>query len=454
MSIKSINPATNSLVKEFDSLTIEELNEKLERSAACFRSYRHTPFEYRKERMLKAAEVLRQRKEEFATIITLEMGKRKAEAIAEVEKCAWVCEFYAEEAEKFLAEELIASDASESKVVYQPLGPVLAIMPWNFPFWQVFRFAAPALMAGNTGLLKHASNVPQSALAIESVFVEAGFPEGAFQTLLIGAADAEKVIADPIVKAVTLTGSEQAGMRVARIAGKHIKKSVLELGGSDPFIVCADADLDLAVEMAVKSRFLNCGQSCIAAKRFIVEDSIKEAFLEKFSAKVTELKIGDPSEGETGIGPMARDDLAEELHHQVLESVKKGARVVVGGKRPELAGAYYEPTILTDVTFGMPAYDEELFGPVASVMPFIGDEHALMLANETKYGLGASVWTKDLERAKKFVYGIESGSVFVNEMVKSDPRLPFGGIKMSGYGRELSSIGIQEFVNRKTVYVK
>jgi succinate-semialdehyde dehydrogenase/glutarate-semialdehyde dehydrogenase len=381
------------------------------------------------------------------------MGKPIAEAEAEVEKCAWNCDFYADNAERFLSDEPVETNARESYVAYEPLGVILAVMPWNFPFWQVFRFAAPALMAGNTCLLKHASNVPQCALAIEEVFRDAGLPAGAFRTLLIPGSAVDAVIQDPRVRAVTLTGSDITGEKVAASAGRALKKTVLELGGSDPFIVLADADLDAAAETAARARFQNTGQSCIAAKRFIVEDAVADEFDRKFADAVARLKVGDPSDRSTQIGAMARGDLLDDLDRQVRASVEQGAKVVAGGARVPGRGWFYQPTILSGVTSQMPAFREETFGPVAAVIRAKDADEAIALANDSDFGLGAALWTRDLERAKTLARRIESGSVFINGMVASDPRLPFGGVKRSGYGRELAAFGIREFVNIQTVWV-
>jgi succinate-semialdehyde dehydrogenase/glutarate-semialdehyde dehydrogenase len=404
--------------------------------------------------MRQAAAVLRDNAEDFARMMTLEMGKPVREARAEIEKCAWVCEFYAVEGPAFLADEEITSDAGRSLVVYQPLGTVLAVMPWNFPFWQVFRFAAPALIAGNTGLLKHASNVPQCALAIESVFADAGFPAGVFRTLMIPSSQVESVIQDPRVQAVTLTGSEPAGRQVAATAGAQVKKSLLELGGSDPFIVLEDADLELTVEQAVLSRFLNTGQSCIAAKRFIVVDAIAEAFIGRFRTAVEALVVGDPLDDATQLGPMARFDLRDDLHQQVVDSISQGAVAVTGCSPEGGDGTYYQASILDHVKPGVRAYKEELFGPVASIIRAADEHEAVRIANDTDFGLGGSVWTRDSERGERIARQLECGCAFVNGLVKSDPRLPFGGIKHSGYGRELSRLGIHEFVNAKTIWIR
>jgi len=404
--------------------------------------------------MLRAAEILETEKDKFGAMMTREIGKTLKSAIQEAEKSAFGCRFYAENAERFLAREDSATAATRSFVLYQPLGPVLAVMPWNFPFWQVFRFAAPALMAGNVGLLKHASNVPECALAIEDIFRRAGFPEGCFQTLLIGSDRVNRVIADPRVMAVTLTGSVGAGSSVAAAAGKEIKKTVLELGGSDPFIVMPSADLDKAVATAVQARVINNGQSCIAAKRFIVDEQIYERFAEKFVERMAALKVGDPMDPATDVGPLATEDVLRGLEDQVNQTVKRGARVLVGGKRINRPGNFFAPTVLADIPEGSPAIDDELFGPVASLFRVRGMAAAIAIANNSKFGLGACAWTNDPAEQELFIQGIESGLAFVNSMVASDPRIPFGGVKKSGYGRELSHHGIREFVNIKTVSIQ
>ncbi len=449
---QSINPATGELVATFEGHTPEQVDAALDAAAAAFRSWRRTTFEERARLLRAAAGYLRAEKERFARLITLEMGKPIRQARAEIEKCAWNCDYYAEHGAEFLADRPTPSDAQESLVVFDPLGVVLAIMPWNFPFWQVFRFAAPALMAGNTAVLKHAANVPQCALAIEEVFRAAGFPDGCFRTLLLPSSEVQAVIEDPRVAAVTLTGSDTAGSRVAEASGRVLKKAVLELGGSDPFIVLADADLDAAARVAAMARNQNTGQSCIAAKRFIVVDDVFEPFVERFVAEVARLRVGDPFEEETDVGPLARADLRADLERQVAESVAMGATVLVGGYRLERPGYFYAPTILSHVTPEMPAFREETFGPVAAIVRARDTEEAIALANQSVYGLGASIWTRDLGSARRLVREIEAGSVFVNGMVASDPRLPFGGVKRSGYGRELGEWGIREFVNVKTVW--
>jgi succinate-semialdehyde dehydrogenase/glutarate-semialdehyde dehydrogenase len=453
MAIASIDPATGKLTKSFSPLSRAELGQKLEEARQAFRRYRKTPFSERAAMMRRAGEILENEKESFGRLMTTEMGKTLRSAIDEVVKCAWACRYFADNAERFLTDEVIDTGAGRSFVRYQPLGPVLAVMPWNFPFWQVFRFAAPALMAGNVGLLKHASNVPQCALAIEDIFRRSGFPDGAFQTLMIGSGDVGAVIDDVRVVAVTLTGSEGAGREVAGQAGRQIKKTVLELGGSDPFIVMPSADLDLAAKTAVKARTINNGESCIAAKRFIAADSIYDAFERRFVEGMRALKVGNPMDESTDIGPLATDKLASDLHAQVQQLVKDGARVLVGGERVGGAGSYYQPTVLTNINRKGVAYREELFGPVAMLFRARDVAEAIDIANDTPFGLGASAWTNDSVEQQRFIDEIESGLVFINKMVASDPRLPFGGAKTSGYGRELSAHGIREFTNIKTVSV-
>ncbi|HEY9617401.1 MAG TPA: NAD-dependent succinate-semialdehyde dehydrogenase [Microcoleaceae cyanobacterium] len=454
MAIATINPATGETIKTFAPLTDAELETKLALAQQAFEQYRYTSFEQRSQWMNAAAQVLEEQKEAFGKVMTLEMGKTLKSAIGEVEKCAWVCRFYAENAAQFLADLPGESDASRSFVRYQPLGAVLAVMPWNFPFWQVFRFAAPALMAGNVGLLKHASNVPQCALAIEEIFHQAGFPNGVFQTLLIGADKIAGLMADDRIKAATLTGSEPAGASLAVAAGQQIKKVVLELGGSDPFVVMPSADLDAAISTAVTARMLNNGQSCIAAKRFIVANLIADEFEHRLLEKYKALKIGDPMLPDTDIGPLATAKIRDEIHQQVQAAVQQGARLVTGGEMLDGVGNYYPPTILTDIPMGAPVAREEFFGPVAMLFRFSDINEAIHLANNIPFGLGASAWTTDPAEQEQLINGIEAGAVFVNGMVKSDPRLPFGGIKRSGFGRELSIQGIHEFVNIKTVWIK
>jgi succinate-semialdehyde dehydrogenase/glutarate-semialdehyde dehydrogenase len=454
MAIASINPVTGEVLKTFTPLTNEELEQKLALADRTFATYKRTSFSDRTQWLNRAADILEAKKTEFGIIITLEMGKTLKSAIAEVEKCANLCRFYAEHAPQFLADTPATTDASRTLIRYQPMGIILAVMPWNYPFWQVFRFAVPALMAGNVGLLKHASNVPQCALAIAEIFHAAGVPEGAFQTLLIGADRVAGLVADARVKAATLTGSEPAGQSLATIAGHHLKKVVLELGGSDPFIVLKSADLELAVSTAVTARVMNNGQTCIAAKRFIIEDAIADQFITKFVEKFKALKIGDPMQSETDIGPLATPQILNELEAQVRASADAGAKVLVGGYRLKQEGNFYAPTILADIPLGAPPYQEEFFGPVASVFRVKNIGEAIALANSTNFGLGASIWTNDQQEIELAIEQIEAGSVFVNGMVKSDPRVPFGGIKRSGYGRELGIEGIREFVNIKTIWIR
>ena len=451
--MKSVNPATGETLREFTELSDADLERKLARAADTFAMLRKTTFAQRAQHMMRAAEILESEKSEFGRIMTLEMGKPLKAAGAEAEKCAWVCRYYAENAERFLANQQIETDARESYVAYQPIGLVLAIMPWNFPFWQVFRFAAPALMAGNVGALKHAANVPECALAIEDIFRRAGFPEGAFQTLLIGSERVAKIIADDRVMAVTLTGSEAAGSAVASEAGKFIKKAVLELGGSDPYIVMPSADLQRATDTAVQARTINNGQSCIAAKRFIVHSSIADEFEQRMVRGMEALRVGDPMDDATQLGPLATEKILTDLHHQVQHSVKAGATLLTGGKRLDRPGYYYAATVLSGIPETAPAYREELFGPVASVFRVRDVAHAIELANATSFGLGSAAWTEDPDEQQQFIDGIVAGQVFINGMVASDPRLPFGGVKRSGYGRELGVFGIREFVNIKTVYI-
>ncbi len=454
MAIASVNPATGEVLKTFAALSDEELAAKLDLAAETFRTYRQSGFAYRAERMLRAAEILESEKESLGRLMSLEMGKPIQSAIDEAAKSAWACRYYAEHAERFLTDEEIATSASRSYLRYQPLGPVLAIMPWNYPCWQVIRFAAPALMAGNVGLLKHASNVPQSALAIEDLFLRAGFPVGAFQTLLIGAAKVDRVLDDPRVVAATLTGSEGAGIEVGISAAKRIKKVVLELGGSDPFIVMASADQEEAAATAVKARVANNGQSCIAAKRFIVHESIAEGFEAEMVRRMEALRLGDPLDPATELGPLATPTAVVDLDRDVQRSVQAGARILTGGRPAPGPGCFYLPTVLTDIPRNSPAYSEELFGPVASVFRVKDAQEAIRIANDTRFGLGASVWTRDAAERDLLIDGIEAGMVFVNKMVASDPRVPFGGIKQSGFGRELGRLGIREFANIKTVWIE
>ena len=454
MAITSINPATGKTIKTYDEMTPEQAAAAVAQAHETWRAWRATSFAERVKPMKKTAEMLRKRKDELARLMAVEMGKPLTQGAAEVEKCAWACDYYADNAEAHLAPDVIKTEGAKSYVAFEPLGVVLAIMPWNFPLWQVYRFAAPALMAGNVGVLKHASNVPGCALVIEEIFNQAGFPEGAFRSLLIGNAQVRAVIEHPLIRAVTLTGSTPAGKAVASEAGAVLKKTVLELGGSDPYLVLEDADLDQAVQTCVNSRLINAGQSCIAAKRFIVVEPVRAAFTERFVALMKTKKMGDPLKEGTDVGPQARHNLRDDLHKQVLASVERGAKLLLGGEVPPGAGAYYPPTVLADVKPGMPAYDEELFGPVAAIIGAKNEEDAVRIANDTIFGLGAAVFTKDTERGERVARKLEAGSTFVNSLVASDPRLPFGGIKESGYGRELGSYGIKEFVNAKTVYVK
>jgi succinate-semialdehyde dehydrogenase/glutarate-semialdehyde dehydrogenase len=452
--LESINPTTGDTIKVYDAFSDDEVDEVLDASIDAFSEWRDVPMAQRAELMHKAADVLREGVQEFAELLTTEMGKTIGSARAEVQKCAWVCDFYADRAADMLAPRLIDTDATLSMVRYDPLGPLLAVMPWNFPFWQVFRFAAPYLMGGNTGLLKHSANTQGSALAIEQIFERAGFPPNVFRTLVVESGAIEAIIKDKRVRGVTLTGSERAGRAVAKAAGEALKPSVLELGGSDPFIVLEDADLDEAVKGAIKGRLMNNGQSCIAAKRFIIVDAVHDAFVDKYKAAMESQRMGDPMDEETDIGPQAREDLRDDLHDQVTRSIKAGAKLVTGGEIPDGPGFFYPPTMLTHVEPGIPAFDEEVFGPVAAVIRARDEAHAIELANTSSLGLGASLWTHDMKRALHLAPRIESGHVAVNGIVKSDPRLPFGGIKDSGYGRELSDEGIKEFMNAKTIWIK
>ena len=454
MAITSINPATGEEIKTFESLTDEQIDEKLGLAARAFRRYWKTPFSDRAKKMVRAAEILEEEKEEFARLMASEMGKTFTAAVAEAEKCAWVCRYYAENAERFLSDEVAETGAARSYVRYQPLGPILAVMPWNFPFWQVFRHVAPGLMAGNVILLKHASNVPQCALAIEDVVLRAGFPEGSFQTLLIGSGKVQAVIDDPRVRGVTLTGSEGAGRQVGSEAGENIKKTVLELGGSDPFIVMPSADLEEAVNTAVTARTLNNGQSCINAKRIIVHGEIADEFERRYVEAMQALKVGDPMDEETDMGPLAMPQILEDVDEQVKKSVEAGAKILTGGKPMHAEGNFYPPTVITDIPEDSPAYKEEIFGPVASLFRARDIDEAVRIANDTSFGLGASAWTNDPEEQETFINEIEAGQVFINSMVASDPRMPFGGVKASGYGRELSVYGLREFVNVKAVWIE
>jgi succinate-semialdehyde dehydrogenase/glutarate-semialdehyde dehydrogenase len=455
MAFVSQNPATGETLASYENWDEARIESALALAASAASEWSARPLSERCELLRRAGEVIRSRREELARLATLEMGKLFRESLAEIDKCALVCDYYADNAAEFLLDEVIESDAGRSFVAYQPMGTVLAVMPWNFPFWQVMRFAAPALAAGNTGLLKHASNVPQCAMGLESIFTEAGFPEGVFTNLMIGSGQVERVVRDPRVHAVTLTGSEPAGRAVASTAASEIKKSVLELGGSDAFVVLDDADLDWTIEQGVVSRFLNAGQSCIAAKRFILVESIADEFLERFAQKVSALKVGDPMDESSQLGPMARADLRDELHEQVSDSIHQGA-VAVTGCQPEaeLGAAYYQPSILDQVRPGIRAWDEEFFGPVAIVIRAKDEAEALAIANDSRFGLGGSVWTSNKQRGEDFARSMQCGCAFVNGLVKSDPRLPFGGVKASGFGRELSHHGMHEFVNAKTIWIK
>lgn len=451
--MKSINPSDMSVLNEFEQHTDKEVNALVEEASQAFQTWRNLSFDERGEYFVRAASALRERSDEWAKLMTREMGKPLREAKSEVEKCAWVCEYYAKNTAQFLADQTIETDAGESYVRYQPLGTILAVMPWNFPFWQVFRFAAPTLMAGNTGVLKHAENVPQCALAIEEIFLEAGFPEGVFHTLLVDRSGVPDLMADSRIRGVSLTGSVGAGRAVGELAGKHLKPSLLELGGSDPFIILQDADLDEVVENAVKARLINNGQSCIAAKRFIVEGRIYDVFCDRFEAALEKLTLGDPMLEDTDIGPLARPDLVDSLHDLVQKTVNVGGNLVLGGKPSDLGPCYYPVTLVTEVRPGMPMFDQETFGPAAAVIRAGDADHAIELANQSTFGLGASIWTTR-DDAHELAARIESGHVSINGIVKSDPRLPFGGIKDSGYGRELGPHGPRSFVNVKTIWAK
>ncbi|MBZ5523310.1 MAG: NAD-dependent succinate-semialdehyde dehydrogenase [Acidobacteriia bacterium] len=454
MAIATVNPATGELIKSFEPLSAAQLEEKLKLAASAFRLYRHTSFAERAQKLLKAAEILEKEKNECAHLMTLEMGKPIKAAVAEAVKCAVGCRYYAENAGRFLADEIVETGARRSFIRYLPLGPILAVMPWNFPMWQVFRFAAPALMAGNVGLLKHASNVPQCALKIEEILRRAGFPEGAFQTLLIGTEPVDGILNDPRVVAATLTGSEQAGIQVGVSAAKRIKKMVLELGGSDPFIVMPSANLAAAVAAAVEGRIQNNGQSCIAAKRFIVAEPIADDFERQFVRRMEALRVGDPFDENTQLGPLANAAAVASLDADVKKTIAAGARLLTGGHPLDRPGSFYAPTVLTDIPRNSPAYCEEFFGPVASFFRAKNIDHAIQIANDTRFGLGASAWTNDPAEAERFINELEAGMVFINKMVASDPRIPFGGVKQSGHGRELGVYGIREFANIKTVWVQ
>ncbi len=454
MALKSVNPATGKLLKSYDTMDSGQVEKIVRQVSLAREEWTRLSFPDRKRLMNEAARILEEDKEDYGRLMAAEMGKPISAGISESEKCAWVCEYYAENAEKFLENELSETDAARSYITFRPLGVVLAIMPWNFPFWQVLRFAAPGLMAGNGAVLKHASNVQGCALAIENVFRKAGFPDHLFRALLIESGQVNSVIENPLIQGVTLTGSVPAGRAVAKKAGEVLKKSVLELGGSDPYVILADADIKAAAETCAASRLINSGQSCIAAKRFIVVEAVMEEFRERFVNEMKARKMGDPMQKDTVVGPQARQDLRDDLHRQVTESLQQGAKCVLGGEIPEGEGAYYPPTVLTDVKKGMPAFDEEMFGPVAAIIRAKDETEAVRLANDSVFGLGAAVFTRDVEKGERIAaMELAAGCCFVNAYVKSDPRLPFGGIKDSGYGRELSHYGIKEFVNIKTVYV-
>ena len=453
MPIASINPYTGRVLRRFTAFSWPKTERILAQAFRAATVWRQSPFAERAALLRRAAALLRERQQELARLMALEMGKPVTDGRAEVEKCAACCEFYATHGERFMADEVIQTDAGRSFISHQPLGVVLAVMPWNFPFWQVVRFAAPALMAGNVGLLKHASNVPQCALALEKIFHDAGLPPAAFRTLLIGADLVEKLVQDDRVRAVTLTGSEPAGAAVAAVAGAHIKKTVLELGGSDAFIVLADADLEAAARTAAQSRMLNSGQSCIAAKRFIVEKSVEKKFVQMLKQHLAQLHTGDPLDDATQYGPLARPDLADELTQQVQDSVAQGARIELSGGQDRPGAALFRPIILSNIKPGQRAYSEELFGPVALILSARDADHAVRLANDSRFGLGAAIWTRDLARGEALARQVESGAVFVNGLVKSMPELPFGGVKKSGYGRELSHLGMREFVNQRSIWV-
>jgi len=454
MAIATINPATGQIIKTFEALTDAQVDQKIQLAANVFPTFRKLSFAARAKMMLKAADILEAEKETLGRLMTIEMGKTYRSAVDEAVKCAWGCRYYAEHAEQFLADEAVPTNASLSYIRYQPMGIVLVVMPWNYPFWQVFRFIAPGLMAGNVGLLKHASNVPQCALKIEEILLHAGFPEGAFQTLLIGSGKVDRILEDSRVAAATLTGSEGAGVQVGTGAAKRIKKVVLELGGSDPFIVMPSANLDEAVAVGVKARVINNGQSCIAAKRFIVHEQIADQFERAFVSHMESLKLGDPFNEKIDVGPLATPEAVTDLHADVRKSVEAGAKLLTGGKPAEGPGNFYLPTVLTNIPKNSPAYGEELFGPVASIFRVKNVEEAIRIANDVRFGLGASAWTNDKGEQERFINELEAGMVFINQMVASDPRVPFGGVKRSGIGRELSTYGIREFTNVKTVWVK
>ena len=454
MALQSINPATGEHIKDYEEKSPTAIQQIIEKVHKTFLQWTLTDLATRSRRMKIVAQILRDKAGAYGILMAQEMGKPVKDGRAEAEKCAWLCDYYAENAAKFLTSEIIETDARKSFVTFQPIGVILAVMPWNFPFWQVFRFASPALMAGNTVLLKHSSNVSGCGLAIEDIFMKAGFPDHAFRTLLIKSDQVASIIEHPLVKGATLTGSGPAGKAIARKAGEMLKKTVLELGGSDPYLILEDADLENSVATCVSSRLINSGQSCIAAKRFIVVDAIADLFIKRFVQLMGAKKMGDPMQEDTDIGPQARHDLRDDLHRQVVQSIKNGAKCLLGGKIPTGPGAFYPPTVLTEVKKGMPAYDEEIFGPVAAIIRVRNEKEAIQVANDSDFGLGAAVFTKDIERGERIASTeLEAGCCFVNAFVKSDPRLPFGGLKQSGYGRELSHYGIKEFVNIKTVYI-
>ena len=454
MPIQTVNPATGELVRTFAELSPADIEERLARAASAAWTWARTPLAQRTRVVRRAGEILEAEKDAFGRIMTLEMGKPLRAAVDEAAKCATACRFYAEHAAEFLADEPVEAEGERSFVAFQPLGVVLAVMPWNFPFWQVIRFAAPALAAGHVGLLKHASNVPQCSLALEDLFRRAGAPEGVFQSLLIGSGPVQRILADPRVAAATLTGSERAGSSVASTAGEHVKKTVLELGGSDPFIIMPSANLDAATKTAVQARTINNGQSCIAAKRFVVHEAIADEFERRFVERMRSLVVGDPMDPRTDIGPLAMPQIREDLHRQVEETVRRGARLLLGGTPLRGQGCFYPPTVLADIPEGSPAQVDELFGPVASIFRARDVDDAIRVANDTRFGLGAAAWTRDAREAERFARDLQAGCVFINGMVASDPRFPFGGVKISGYGRELSAFGIREFVNIKTVRMK
>ena len=455
MNLISTNPANNKQLKSHKEISVDSINRIINSSYNTYLQWKNKSFSYRSKKMKALAELLNLKKEKLGLLMTQEMGKPIKQSIAEAEKCAWVCEYYANNAEQFLSKRNISTKSTKSFISFQPIGIVLAIMPWNFPFWQVFRFASPALMAGNVGVLKHASNVQGCAKEIEKLFLEAGFPKFAFSNLVIGSKKVSNVIKNPLVRAVTLTGSTPAGKSVASLAGSLLKKTVLELGGNDPYVILEDADLENAVESCIAGRMLNAGQSCIAAKRFIVVEPRLDEFINKVEQKINSMKMGDPINSDIDIGPMVNNDARDELHKQVLMSIEKGAKLISGGRVPDFDGSFYPPTLLVNVEPGMVAFDDELFGPVAVIVSAKDQAHAIELANKTNYGLGSAIFTTDLDEGERIATDeLEAGSCFVNDFVKSDPRLPFGGIKESGYGRELSEFGIHEFVNIKSVVIR